>query len=101
MSGNNYASGKGLAFRLEQEANRQHKAISVSKLDNGCDGYSAIDDNGNRLDFPARPYSPQETRHVKSMIWRLFGIRLLGVLIALGTGVMIYLSNMPAAAQVP
>ena len=93
MSGNNFHSGKGIAFQLEREAAKQHKDISVEKLDNGCDGFSARDPNGNRLDFPARTYSPQETRHVKSQIWKLFGIRLMLLLGAIGTGYMIYMSN--------
>lgn len=92
MSGNNFHSGKGVAFQVS----RKSKELIVEKLDNGCDGYSIRDQNGNRLDIPARPYLPQEYRHVKSMIRKLFGI-----VLALGIGVMIYLSNMPAAAQVP
>jgi len=88
MSGNNFHSGKGIAFQVEQTAARQHKEISVEKLDNGCDGYSVRDSNGNRLDFPARPFLPQETRHVKAMIRRLFGIVLTVLVLA-----MIYASN--------
>ena len=90
MTGNNFHSGKGIAFQLEREATKQHKPISVEKLDNGCDGYSARDSEGNRLDFPARTFSALETRHVKSMIRRLFGIVLAVLVLVL---VMIVGSN--------